>query len=361
MTASLDSNESDYKGRKRNMMLDRAHALLKDDRRDLRIREDEYLAWQIKYKQREGKARIHNISASGMLMETDAAFDPSEECILSFDSYLGEDNYIPQVGRLVWHKKKRFSRKKYLCGIKFLEADEQVLGRMHRRVRAGVTRFLKRRQITTNIGLLLCAICIALLGFVLWFSGTIYRDVTVANQRMLEVSEQQTVLTQNYVQRYQAREVKLAETTEALNNTRERLRIGNQIIKEEAAALTLFSKELEATKALLGQTETMLTQANERNAELNNQNLALSNEIPALQTAQVQAQIVEEEKSVTVDDAAQTDDQKLSPGNGGYFVKEGQPIEVDEAQHQRLETDKLQDSVASQVEREVEIDVTFFE
>jgi len=71
---------------------------------------------------------LMDISASGMLMETDTAFDPKEECVLSFDTDLGEENYIPQVGRLVWQKKNRFSRNKYSCGIRFLDADEQVLG-----------------------------------------------------------------------------------------------------------------------------------------------------------------------------------------------------------------------------------------
>ena len=150
------------------MMLNRAHVLLKEERKDLRIKEDEHLSWQIKYKQREGHARIRNISATGMLMETDVVFDPKEDCILSFDSNLGEKNYIPRVGRLVWNKKKRFSRDKYFCGIKFLDADEQVLTRMRQRVGKGVSRFLARRRVTTTIGFLLCIACIALIEYIVY-------------------------------------------------------------------------------------------------------------------------------------------------------------------------------------------------
>ena len=104
------------------MLIDRAHVLLKDDRKDLRIKENVQVPWQIKYKQRNGLARIKNISASGMLIETDRAFDLKDECIFSFDSSLGDNTYIPQVGRLVWHKRKKFSKNRYLCGIKFVEA-----------------------------------------------------------------------------------------------------------------------------------------------------------------------------------------------------------------------------------------------
>ncbi|MCK5503848.1 MAG: PilZ domain-containing protein [Thermodesulfovibrionia bacterium] len=361
------------------MMLNRAHVLLKDERKDLRIKEDKPLSWQIKYKQREGHARIRNISATGMLMETDVLFDPKEDCILSFDSILGEKNYIPRLGRLVWNKKKRFSRDKYSCGIKFLDADEKVLARMRQRVQRGVSRFLARRRVTTTIGFLLCIALIALIEYIVYSSSVIHRDITRANQRMSGVSAQQAVLTQNYSRLYRASEASLVDKTEKLN-------IANEIIAQNKAALVLFSKELEATGALLNRTEEMLTEANGHNAKLNN-------EIAALQ-AQVQAQMAREESVAAVADVemsmeeyhlklqsiknemgllrdkeraarvaafAELDNQKRLLGNNGYFVKEGRTVRVNEEQYKRLEADRFPNSVTTQANRKVEINVTFFD
>ncbi|MCK5012921.1 MAG: PilZ domain-containing protein [Candidatus Omnitrophica bacterium] len=361
------------------MMLDRAHVLLKDERKDLRIKENEHLSWQIKYKQREGHARIRNISATGMLMETDVKFDPKEDCILSFDSNLGEKNYVPRVGRLVWNKKKRFSRDKYFCGIKFLDANEQVLARMRQRVQKGVNRFLARRRITTTIGFLVCIALVALMEHIIYSTSIIYRDVIRANQKMFTASAQQTTLTQNYMRLYRTSEASLVAKTEKLN-------IANEIIAQDKAALALFSKELEATGALLNRTEEMLTESNERNTELNN-------EIALLQ-AQVQAQMARQESVAAVANVemsmaeyrlklqsiknemrllrnkeraaraaalAKIDDQKLQLGNNGYFVKEGQMVRVNEEQYKRLDVDDSLNPVIEQANRKVEIDVTFFD
>lgn len=361
------------------MILNRAHVLLRDDRKDVRVKENGRLSWEIKYKERKGHARIRDISASGMRMETDAEFDLSEECILSFGAPPGEDDYIPRIGRLVWHKKKSFFRDKYLCGVKFVEADEQVLARMRKRVHAGVSRFLRNRRITTTVGLLLCLVFAGLVGYIIWFSGVIYRDVTATNQRMFAASSQQAILTQDYAKLYQVSEVNLAQKTEKLS-------IASQLIQQERAALVLFSKELEATRALLDQTEAMLINANGRNVEL-------SGEIQALQ-AKIQAQIARDVSAVAIFNVevsmseyrlklqsiknemkrlkkkervaraaatAQMDEQRLLLGNNGYFIKSGQPVRVDEEKYQNLYADGAQGSTASQVNNEAEINVTFFE
>jgi len=152
-------------GNKR-MILNRAHTLLKDDRKDLRIKESARIPWQIKYKQRDGIAKLRNISISGMRIETDTSFNPKDECVFTFDSDLKAGMYIPQLGRLVWHKKKRFSRNKYLSGIKFMEADDKVLKRMRSRVQMGVDQFVKMRRVTTIIGFCLCAVIVVLIGCV---------------------------------------------------------------------------------------------------------------------------------------------------------------------------------------------------
>jgi hypothetical protein len=361
------------------MMLDRAHVLLRDDRKDLRIDENERLSWRIKYKQRDGEARVRNISASGMQIETDVIFDPKEECILSFDSNLGEDNYIPQVGRLVWQRKNRFSRGKYSCGIKFLDADEHVLGRMRQRVQKGVDRFLKRRRITTAVGSALCFVFAALIGYIVWFSGVIYQDVTRTNQNLIGVSGQQAVLTQNYIRMYRVSEANLADKTAKLD-------IANRIIEENRVALALFSKELEATGALLDRTEMMLTDANVRNAELNNEILALQAQVEAQMAkdksdaalVSVQLSMAEyrmklqdiknqmrqlkiKEHAARVAAQAEIDTQRMQLGNNGFLVKQGQIVQVNQDQYNRIDTMTAPAPIAAQPGRKAEINVTFFE
>jgi hypothetical protein len=361
------------------MILDRAHVLLRDDRKDLRVSENENLSWRIKYKQRDGAARIRDISASGMRIETDVLFDPKEECILSFDSNLGEDNYIPQVGRLVWQKKNRLSRNKYFCGIKFVDAEEQVLGRMRERVQKKVNIFLKRRRITTVLGLSLSALFAGLIGYIVWFSGIIYQDITKVNQKMFGVSIQQAAIIKDYIRLYRASEANLADKTEQLD-------IANQIIEENKTALALFAKELEATGALLNRTEEMLTDANTHNAEL-------SNEILALQ-AQVEAQIAKDKSDVALANVelsmaqyrkklqeiknqmqqlknkeylarvaaqAEIDNQRMKLGNNGYIVKSGEVVKVNEEQYRNAVANQPPVPDVGKANRKVEIDVTFFE
>lgn len=359
------------------MILNRAHILLKDDRQDLRITENVSIPWQIKYKQREGIAKLRNISVSGMLIETDTSFNPQDECVFSFDSNPEAGIYIPQIGRLVWHKKKRFSRKKYLSGIKFMEADAEVLTQMRSRIKVGVEQFVKRRRVTTIAGFCLCAAIVSIIGALVWYSSGIYRDVTTANQRMLGVSGQQTALSQSYGNLYRANEVKLAASIEKLN-------VASQLIVEDKAAIALFTQELEATQALLSQTEIMLIQANDRNnalQALNAQGGAVSSEqaliadenIMSIADAQsmmstyrmkiksVKSQIKRIKGENRVARAAaitQIDDQRRQIGNNGYIIKDGQIVRVDEGQYNSLTISR---PGAWQAEKNVAIDVTFFE
>jgi len=355
--------------------------LLKDDRQDLRINERAKIPWQIKYKQREGIAKLHNISISGMLLETDTSFNPKDECVFSFDSDPESGVYIPQLGRLVWHKRKRFSRKKYLSGIKFMEADEKVLKLMRSRVQLGVDQFVRQRRLTTITGFCVCAVIVVMIGAFIWYGSGIYRDITAANERMLSVSGQQTALSGSYVNLYRSNELKLAAATEKLN-------ISNQLIEEDKAVIALFTQELEATKALLSQTETMLIQANDRNIEITNQLQATRSQGRAISSQQA---LIAEENIMSIADAqslmsayrlkiksvkneinrlkggnlaaraaaiSQIDEQKLQIGNNGFIIKDGQTVQVDQSEYNNL---KISRPGTWQGNRNVAIDVTFIE
>jgi len=210
----------------------------------------------------------------------------------------------------------------------------------------------------------------------------IYQDVAKANQRMLGASGQQIALAQSHINISRANEIKLAEASE-------KLYIANQLIEEDKAAITLFSKELEATKALLSQTETMLIQVNDRSVDVNNQLQALKTQGPSQTALLAGAQSVmsvagakalitnyreqinsikgemkrlkKEELAAREMSMIQIDEQKLLLGNNGYFVKDGESIEVDVDRYQSLTADQSGVSGNSQINNDVEINVTFFE
>jgi len=360
------------------MILNRAHVLLRDERSDLRVTEKGRIPWQIKYKKRNGVAKLHNISISGMLIETDTAFNPKDECIFSFDSDESQGLFIPQVGRLVWHKKKKFSRRKYLCGIKFLEADEKILAQMRSRVQDSVNRFVKKRKITSVTGAVVGVTIIAMIGALMWFSSDIYNNIITSNERLQGVSAEQVNLSQNYNNLYRANAIKIRDLNE-------QLAIANQLIAEDQAALALYSQELEATQQLLAQTETMLIQANERNAELTEQlqayvdlGQAPMGDRPIMTITDAQSlmstyrerirMIKEEMRRIKAENhaerdaiLAQIDDQMLVVGNNGFFVRDGYKVEVNEEFYRQLNMNQSREAASSASRRNVEIDVTFFE
>ena len=81
----------------------------------------------------------------------------------------------------------------------------------------GVDKFVKTRRLTNITGLCLCAVIIAMIGSLVWYSNGIYRDVANANQTLLGISGQQTALSGTYLNLYQGNNIKLAEATEKLN------------------------------------------------------------------------------------------------------------------------------------------------
>jgi len=361
-------------------MFNRAHTLLKDERRDLRIKDAGRVRWEIKYKQREGSAKILDISTSGMQVETDVGFDPKDECILSFGSRRGDENYIPKIGRLVWHKKKKFSRSKYLSGIKFMEADEDVLKRMRRRVHEGAVRFLKRHRITTGIGLVLCAVCIALISFILWLSGMIYQDINLTNEKILQLSQKQMELGRSYALYSTDSGYKLAEVTRKLN-------IANQLIQEDKAERVLFAQELEATKALLNQTENMLIQYKNQSAEFQREIIALKSQGPKVSKADQNVETAEDAyalikmhrdelrklqlkldnlksqpKSGIVQNGErqQSNDAQSSTGNGKVLTQAAENF-VPENQEQRQVMKAISDTIRSRLNPNSDVNKKFFE
>ena len=199
----------------------------------------------------KGKGVIRNISTTGMLLETNSNFIPTDGCRFSFDTSLGHDNFIPQNGKLVWHKKKPFSKNKYLCGVRFVEPGEYVLTKLRGRVQKGIKSIAIRRRVKRVVNAFLILIMIAMTVFISYEATMIYKDITLTNERLLDVTQQQALLTQSYMSRLEATQMELASVSEELAATR-------TLYRESQGLLGEVRVDLELTKAVLADTETYL-------------------------------------------------------------------------------------------------------
>ena len=376
--------------------------LFQESRANLRVKENERILWSIQNSILKGEARIRNVSLSGMLLETtlDRPFD--DQCVLSFDS-LHPGRFIPELGRLVWSKKKRFSKGKYFCGIEFVNPPEEILSKLRERVQRGIMRFTNIRKFRSILNVVLFMAMIALTVTIVWLSIYVYRDMALSNQKILQATDHQAMLTQKYVQMYHDTELRLAGVTTEMEATK-------RLYQDSELMLQNVRQELNSTKAILAQTETMLTNAKgeleslqnvnqtelaKTKAELNNtialleqKNIQLTEEMTQLrgelQYYEGDVRSIDEGKALIVilrnrmklvkskikyfkrearsaRDMAQTERDKILSllGNNGYFMKDGNVVKVD---LERYEAESLKGSKKDlPKDQKIEVDVTIIE
>ena len=232
-------------------MVNKSSAIYNEARNNLRIKESRHIQWRVNDGDIKGNGIIRNISTTGMLLETNSNFIPTDGCRFSFDTSLGHDNFIPQNGKLVWHKKKPFSKNKYLCGVRFVEPGEYVLTKLRGRVQKGIKSIAIRRRLKRVINACLILVMIAMTIFISYESVMIYRDITETNERLLDVTQQQALLTRSYMSRLEATQMELASVSEELAATR-------TLYSESQGLLGEVRVDLELTKAVLADTEAYL-------------------------------------------------------------------------------------------------------
>ena len=381
-------------------MIKRSEKHSGESRANLRIRENRRISWELKNGDQKGIGRVRNISTTGMLFETNTKTQPHDQTLYSFDSRLGHNNFIPQRGQLIWHKKKNFARDSYLCGIRFIEPAEFELSRLNQRVDKRMAQVAIRHGVNQLASAILTLVIFVLMGYVVWQSSEIYQGMNAANQSMFTAVDQQASL-------FRGSELKVTSLTEELNSTK-------LLYQESEGMLLSVSKELETTKAILLQTENMLTEARSSNARLKQEvqalsafnetqsdktrveldnmvvllqgkNLQLQNEIKTLQDSlkTFSGEVTDvlkgraalnfyRSKIRTVKDKIkyfkreahnakiaallEKDRIKSMLGNNGYFVKDGQDVIVDFAQYESIQIRTVE---TSPTKRKVEIDVTF--
>ncbi|MBU0467546.1 MAG: PilZ domain-containing protein [Candidatus Omnitrophica bacterium] len=260
-----------------------------DSRFDFRVNARKKISWFIDEKGANGKGYVRNISSSGMLLEIDSDLAPTDRSFFAIDTSTEEDSFIPKKGQLVWSKKKGFSKRKYLCGIEFIEPTQKILLNLKNKIKEKISQLDKINTITNFISLILALAIIGLTAYTVSVGVETYNKMSLANIKMFAVSSKQATLTQNYASLYRDSELRLLEATQELN--------ASSIMFKDVTA------DLEMTKAILVQTETMLADArndmaNKMQTEISNLTALKEKELAAVR-AELVAQIkVLEDKSI---------------------------------------------------------------
>ena len=221
--------------------------MLKESRKDLRIRENLAVTWRLKDRERQGRAKISNISTSGLLLQAQNDFFPSPGDILNIDSSLsGADNFLPEESRLVWSQR---NDRHVFCGMEFVNPEEKILKKLRERIQHKIMESTSNRKMKSIVGVILFLIMLSMAFFVVKEQNLVFQSIEDSSRTMMNTFDQQAVLTRNYASLYH----------------------------QTAETLALVTKELAESKALVQQTQDLLTQAKKENADLQNQLAALSN------------------------------------------------------------------------------------
>jgi len=277
------------------MGTNRVDKILNDARLNLRVRDGREVLWQVQGVDFKGKGKVLNVSSSGLLLETTSNFLLHEQCVFSFDSSLGQENYIPSTGQLVWCRTKGLASRKYLCGIKFIDPGDFVLSNLRRKIQKGVLDGTKLRKFEHSTSLLLSFLILGLTGYVLWLGSLIYKVKETSHQKLVTVSEKQTLLTRRYAGLYQEAEQKRLALQSELNEARDELEVTRKLYQDNKAMLGQVSQDLNEAKAILVKTEALLVQAAEGTLNIQEAENLLK-DLNAVQIAETKSNI---EKAIT--------------------------------------------------------------
>ena len=340
-----------------------------ESRRHVRVPENTRLLWHMRENGLVGQGRIRNISASGMQIDLTSVNTLPENSIFSFDSNLNDANYIPDTGRLVWRRKKRFSADQYSCGFEFANVSDVLASRLGNRVEEGVRHLTRMWKVNRGVTILLVAVTIGLTGYAVWLGSVIFQDVSRSNEGLLATATQQADLTREYQRLYADTTRRLADVTLELNQT-------TALYKEAQNQLQSTQHELTMAKFILSETEGLLAQAQARaipqaaqvaltpdmvhNVQ-DGRALIASYRDRIQEVAALINQLKYENRLARISVLAERDRVRLMYGNQGYFVKSGQPVQVDEQQYQAASFDALPPGKVPNPDPKVRVNVTVFQ
>lgn len=100
-------------------------------RRHPRIKESLPVRWTTGFLGLHGRGIIRNISLSGILLEVDDHFKPSEDGLYRLDVTESQlATYVPSDVKFVWSSARKTDRLRKYCGMKFTNAQGLVLTRL---------------------------------------------------------------------------------------------------------------------------------------------------------------------------------------------------------------------------------------
>jgi hypothetical protein len=91
-----------------------------ENRRHFRLREFIDVAWKVADQDVSGEGLVVNISSSGLLLQTDKIFRPSDNCVLSIESGSEDLPFGAKKGRIMWFRRIHTPQERFQCGIQFL-------------------------------------------------------------------------------------------------------------------------------------------------------------------------------------------------------------------------------------------------
>jgi len=389
-----------------------------DDREHLRMKENCNIFWHVKGKDFKGKAKICNLSAGGMMMETESELFQPDQLDLNFQPVDQKTNFIPQSGHLVWQKKKSFPQNRIQCGVVFDESNADVVTNLRERIQNTISYLTKKRKYKALFNISIAILLVGLIIYSAFISIHVYKNMNNSQQTMDSSVRLQTRAMQNYSSLYHETDRKLSIANNQLALTIAELKSTQRSYQESQKLVLGISKELEATKAILQETELMLSQAQEGRLQgqaqlaslqkssegewtktsaglrtsiisLNEKNVQISNELnivkQKLEFYEGNIRDNTEAKSLIkfyrskmklvrskikgfnkeaqdVKRIAQQERNRIRMilGNNGYLFKNGQDVNVDMEQYVNANLGPVKAENASQASR-VEIDVTFVE
>ena len=97
-----------------------------ENRRHFRLREYFDVAWKVEDQEVSGEGTVVNISSSGLLLQTDRVFRPTDNCVLSVESGKDVLPFSAKKGKIVWFRRIHTPQERFQCGLQFLGDNTDI-------------------------------------------------------------------------------------------------------------------------------------------------------------------------------------------------------------------------------------------
>ena len=90
-----------------------------ENRRHFRLKEFIDITWKLVDQDVSGEGTVVNISTSGLLLQTDRVFKPTDECFLTIESGAETLPFASKKGKMMWFRRIHTPKERFQCGIQF--------------------------------------------------------------------------------------------------------------------------------------------------------------------------------------------------------------------------------------------------